>query len=349
VNAAMESVYRCPYTQHRLALDVDEADGTDVVAGTLSAGPRRYAIRDGIPHLISEADEQPSEEETREKAYYEANSRSYDASVEWLFESFYEDESRVRAQMIDLLELKPGDRVLETGCGTCRDSIRIAERVGAEGTLFLQDLSPPMLAIGRKRMSRAALERPLPGMEFFVGNATRLPFPDAFFDAGFHFGGLNLFSDKGLAMREIARVVKPGGKVVLGDESLAPWLRDTTYGKILLNSNALYRSSPPIEQVPEVARDVCLRWLIGQAFYTIDFRVSDQPPKVDLDKPIPGFRGGTHRSRYYGALEGVTTDAKELAHAAARASGLSLHQWLDRAVRAQAAGGGDGAETESSE
>jgi ubiquinone/menaquinone biosynthesis C-methylase UbiE len=341
----MQHVYRCPYTGDGLALEAEAASGPEVLAGALVAGGRRYGIRDGIPHLICEADERPSEEERRESAYYEANSAAYDAVMEWLFESFYEDEDRVRARMVDLLELKPGDRVLETGCGTCRDSIRIADEVGPEGMLFLQDLSPQMIAIGRERMRRAAAERPCPEMEFFVGNATRLPFPDAFFDAAFHFGGLNLFSDKALAMREMARVVRPGGKVVVGDESMAPWLRETTYGKILLNSNALYRHQAPIEHVPEVARDVCLRWIIGQAFYVIDFRVDENAPKVDLDKPIPGFRGGTHRSRYYGTLEGVSIEAKDLAYAAARTSGMSLHTWLDRAVRAQADKDAEGTRT----
>jgi ubiquinone/menaquinone biosynthesis C-methylase UbiE len=332
-----EHVYRCPYTAASLALEVQEQSGLEVVSGSLVAEGRRYEIQDGIPHLISNADEHLSEAEKREYAYYQDNSQVYDKIMEWLFESFFEDENCVREQMVDLLEIRPGDRVLETGCGTCRDSTRIASRIGAHGTFFLQDLSPRMLAIGRERMQACAVGNAYPALEFFVGNATRLPFPDGFFAAAFHFGGLNLFSDRAVAMREMGRVVKPGGKVVVGDESMAPWLRETTYGQILLNSNALYRQPAPIELLPETARDVCLRWIIGNSFYVIDFRVGERVPKVDFDKPILGFRGGTHRTRYYGVLEGVTIEAKELAHQAARASGLSLHEWLDRAVRSQAA------------
>jgi ubiquinone/menaquinone biosynthesis C-methylase UbiE len=339
----MRDIYRCPYTGASVALDAGQQSGKEVLSGALVAGSRRYEIREGIPNLISYADEELTAEESREYAYYQENSESYDKVMDWLFESFYEDEDRIREQMSDLLELKPGDRVLETGCGTCRDSIRIARRLGEEGEFFLQDLSPGMLAIGRERMRKVSAERAAPAMEFFVGNATRLPFPDGYFNAAFHFGGLNLFSDRALAMREMARVVKPGGKVVVGDESMAPWLRETTYGKILLNSNALYRYQVPIELVPEIARDVCLRWIIGQSFYVIDFRVGESEPRVDLDKPILGFRGGTHRSRYYGMLEGVTVETKEVAQRAARESAVSLHDWLDRAVRSYAARGTCGA------
>jgi ubiquinone/menaquinone biosynthesis C-methylase UbiE len=319
-------------------LEVGEKNGHEVVSGALTTKLRRYEIQDGIPKLISRSEETLSDDEKREFSYYQSNSQQYDAIIQWLFESFYEDEEVVRKKMIDLLELKPGDTVLETGCGTCRDSIRIARRIGPAGKFFLQDLSPAMLAIGRERMRSDAPGSEMPALEFFIGNATRLPFPDRHFDAAFHFGGLNLFSDRKKALSEMARVVRPGGKVVAGDESMGPWLRETEYGRILLNSNALYRHPVPIELLPENARDVCVRWIIGQAFYLIEFHVAEGHPQVDLDKPIMGFRGGTHRSRYYGQLEGVTPEAKRMAERAARSTGASLHDWLDRAVRAQATG-----------
>ena len=108
-----------------------------------------------------------------------------------------------------------------------------------------------MVKIGRERMRSLAAREASARAEFFVGNATRLPFEDNYFDAAFHFGGLNLFADKAAAIKEMARVVKVGGRVVFGDESLAPWLRSTTYGKILMNSNSIYRSETPIELLPE--------------------------------------------------------------------------------------------------
>jgi SAM-dependent methyltransferase len=173
-------------------------------------------------------------------------------------------------------------------------------------------------------------------VEFIVGNAVSLPFPDDSFDSAYHFGGINLFGDKRRALEEMARVVRPGGKVVVGDEGIAPWHRRSEYGAILMNSNRLYTYEPPLECLPECVRDASVRWLIGNAFYVIEFEVGVGPPKLDLDLPIQGRRGGTHRTRYFGTLEGVTPEAKRMAEQAAEASGLSMHEWLDRAVRSAA-------------
>ncbi len=335
---AAAETYRCPYSGEALRIEPAEESGEDVVRGVLvSASSRRYPVVDGVAHLIESEQESYSAEEVREKEYYEATARSYDAVIDWLFASFYEDEAAVRRKMIDLLEIGPSDRVLETGAGTCRDSVRIAERLGPGGELFVQDLSPAMLALGRDRMRAAGVLDGSHGrVEFSIGNAVHLPFPDRCLDAAYHFGGLNLFSDKRRALAEMARVVRVGGKVVIGDEGLAPWLRETEYGAILTNSNRLYSYTAPLEDVPHCARDAAVRWLIGGAFYLIDFRVGDGPPSADLDLPIQGRRGGTHRTRFYGTLEGVTPEAKRLAEEAADAAGLSMHEWLDRAVRVAA-------------
>lgn len=335
---AVTETYRCPYTGEHLHVEGAPDQSGDVAHGSLvSESGLQFPVVDGIAHLIRPEKESYSPEEEREKEYYEATARGYDDVIEWLFTSFREDEQTIRGRMIDLLEIAPDHRVLETGAGTCRDTVEIAKRLGPRGELFVQDLSPQMLSIGRERMRAAGLLDGAHGrIEFIIGNATRLPFADDALDAAYHFGGFNLFSDKKTALREMARVVRPGGKVVVGDEGIAPWRRHTEYGAILMNSNKLYTYEPKLEDLPENARDGGVRWLIGDAFYVIEFRVADGPPSIDLDLPIQGKRGGTHRTRYFGTLEGVTPEAKQMAHDAAAASGLSVHEWLDRTVRTAA-------------
>ncbi len=338
MNRSSLRAFRCPLTKGPLRVDVESALGDEVVSATLvSPEGRRYPVRRGMPFLVDPARAPADREERHSEAYYQAASQLYDRGMDWLFRSFHEDEARVREGMIDLLGLRGGERVLETGTGTCRDSAGIAARLGPDGELYMQDLSPNMLEIGRDKFhALVQAGRITCRGEFLVGDAVCLPFASGFFDAAYHFGGLNLFADRKQAITEMARVVRVGGKVVVGDEGLGPWHRRTEYGEILLNSNRLYQHDAPLDCLPECAREVCARWILGNAFYLIDFRVGEGAPPLDLDMPIVGKRGGTHRTRFYGQLEGVTLEAKKLALEAAGRAGLSVHEWLDRAVRHEA-------------
>jgi hypothetical protein len=121
--------------------------------------------------------------------------------------------------------------------------------------------------------------------------------------------------------------------VVFGDEGLAPWLRTTEYGKILMSSSALYEYETPFDAVPALAPDVSVHWVIGNAYYLVAFTVGDGEPPLDLDLPIVvGRRGGTHRTRYYGTLESVAPKAKKLMLEAAAREGLTIHQWLGKTL-----------------
>jgi SAM-dependent methyltransferase len=232
--------------------------------------------------LIDHERETFSAEEQEQYEGYQASSDTYDQDVDWLVQFFRENEEGLRGNVHELLELKPNSRVLETGCGTCRDSIHLARRLGPLGQLFLQDFSANMLELGRGRMaSERGPEEESCQIEFFEGNAAHLPFADGYFDAAYHFGGMNFFTDKRQAIAEMTRVVRRGGKVVFGDEGLGPWLRETPYGQSLTTSCPHYMHMPPLELLPECAREVSVRWLVGSAYYVIDYRVGDGPPQVD--------------------------------------------------------------------
>jgi ubiquinone/menaquinone biosynthesis C-methylase UbiE len=330
--------YRCPQSHSSLRLVNAVLRGNALESGDLvSEEGGRFAIEAGVPNLIWPLE--LSEIEARTKGEYDQVAESiYDAAVDWQFAALYEDEDKVRESMVDMLEPKPGHRILEVGCGTGRDSFRLARRLGAGGELFLQDLSPKMVHTCIKRMTQYDSEMHFRcALHYSISNATYLPFPQDFFDAVFHFGGCNQFSDLKRAGAEFARVVKPGGTVVYGDESVAPWLRGTEFEAIVCTNNPLFRHELPLATIPECARDVTVRWIMANCFYVITFRKGEGPPPLDLDLPHKGWRGGTMRSRYFGRLEGVTPEAKELARKAAASAGLSVHDWLDRLVRKQAA------------
>ncbi len=324
--------YRCPYSGSQLDLVVEHAEGDHVVSGALiNASGHKYLIRDGVPYFRDPSREPMGETEKKQFDYYESTSAAYDSALDWLFRTFSEEEDAVRSRLIQPLELEKARCVLEIGAGTCRDSIRIASRMSIGSRLFLQDFSPSILHVGRERMRRA---QPFDcALEYFVGGAGHLPFADAAHECLYHFGAFNVFPSQQRALAEMTRVVRPGGRIVFGDESLAPWLRKTEYGAILLDANPLYADEVPIDILPESARSVRLEWLLGNAFYFVTLDVGEGPPPLELDLPIPGPRGGTLRSRHHGRIEGVLPEAKGLAEQEARRLGISLYDWLDHAIR----------------
>jgi SAM-dependent methyltransferase len=285
------STLRCPACRRAFVLEAAAGNELEATEGNLRCVcGKSYPIEDGTPNLIYPEQLLPSDEEFKRK--YNEGAEHYDAGLEWLFGSFYENENEVRSGMLELLDLRAGSRVLEVGCGTGKDSLHIIERLQENGELYAQDISSGMIQMARRRLAGS-----ITPVEYFLGNAAYLPFEDAYFDAVFHFGGLNTFGEIDRSLAEMTRVVRVGGKVVVGDEGVAPWLREEEFGRVLINANPLYRHSPPLECLPENAQDVGLRWILGNAFYLIDYRVGDGPPKVDLDLPIPG-KGDSLRLRY---------------------------------------------------
>jgi ubiquinone/menaquinone biosynthesis C-methylase UbiE len=282
------ALLRCPACGGRLTWTEHVSEPA---AGTFGCGcGRAFPVRDGVMSFVHPEQLRPSDEEFRRK--YDDGAPRYDEGVAWLFRSFYENEDTVRASTVDLLRIRPGARILDIGSGTGKDSLHIARRIGPAGELFVLDLSCRMLQV-----ARATLAQEPAHIEYIHANAAYLPFASRSFDAVFHFGGINEFGEVARALAEMTRVTALGGRVVVGDEGVPPWLRETELGKILINANPLYRHEPPLDALPVGAREVNLRWLLGNAFYVIDFRVDEGEPPVDLDLPIPG-KGDTLRSRY---------------------------------------------------
>jgi ubiquinone/menaquinone biosynthesis C-methylase UbiE len=156
------------------------------------------------------------------------------------------------------------------------------ERISPGGHAVLSDLSPNMLRLARQKLQTSESQ-----VDFFIGNASYLPFPDETFDAVFHFGGINTFAEVAKAFFEMTRVTKKGGKVVIGDESVAPWLRDQpTYQQLML-ANPMFAADIPIADVPKNAEQLRVQYIFGNAFYVMDYVVGEVPT-VNVDLPIPG-------------------------------------------------------------
>ena len=113
---------------------------------------------------------------------------------------------RWRRRAADLAAIGPGGRALDVATGTGDLAVELGRRVGPEGEVVGSDFSEEMLTLARRKA---------PGLRFEWGNALDLPYEDARFDAATVGFGARNFSDLDRGLAEMARVVRPGGRVVV--------------------------------------------------------------------------------------------------------------------------------------
>jgi SAM-dependent methyltransferase len=110
-------------------------------------------------------------------------------------------------------EIHAGEQVVDVGCGAGIDSLIAAKMVGPAGGVIGVDMTPAMLAKAR----HSAAETHLSNVEFLEGYAESLPVPDEWADLVISNGVLNLMPDKAVTLKEMARVLKPGGRLQIAD------------------------------------------------------------------------------------------------------------------------------------
>ena len=110
-------------------------------------------------------------------------------------------------------EIQPGERVIDIGCGAGIDSLIAAKKVGSKGKVIGIDMTEAMLTKARQAGEEAGFSQ----VEFRNGHAENLPVPDGWADVVISNGVINLTPDKAVTLREIARVLKPEGRIQIGD------------------------------------------------------------------------------------------------------------------------------------
>ena len=118
-----------------------------------------------------------------------------------------------RARLKEALDPKPGERILEVGPGTGYYTLDVAEWVKPDGEVDILDLQQEML----DHTLRRAGERGLANVTPTQSDARSMPYEDGTFDAAYLVTVLGEIPDQDSAIRELARVLKPGGSLVVGE------------------------------------------------------------------------------------------------------------------------------------
>lgn len=111
------------------------------------------------------------------------------------------------------VDAKSGETVLDLGCGAGLDLYLYAQKVGPSGRLFGLDLAQPMLDKARSNLTALGIEN----VEWLHAPADAIPLPDNSVDLVTANGIYNLSPDKDAVMREVARVLKPGGRTIFAE------------------------------------------------------------------------------------------------------------------------------------
>jgi ubiquinone/menaquinone biosynthesis C-methylase UbiE len=122
-----------------------------------------------------------------------------------------------RARLKKVLDPKPGERLLELGPGTGYYSVELAGWLAPGGQLDIFDLQQEMLDHTMRRLEAGGVQTPVVPMQ---GDATAMPYPDTTFDAVVLTTVLGEIPDQEAALREIRRVLKPDGRLVVGELAL---------------------------------------------------------------------------------------------------------------------------------
>jgi ubiquinone/menaquinone biosynthesis C-methylase UbiE len=258
LRAETVALLRSPVTSEALHLVTDQGRESLV-----SPSGESFAIRDGIPRFLRQKD-------------LTGDNGKYNHLYETIG-GFYDDTQRVACALrgldrdsyfrnyMDLLEVKPGDSVLETSVGTGLNFRYLPAGVKLSGL----DLSPEMLAACQGNLRRWGLDADL-----YLGNAESLPFADSSYDVVFHVGGISFFNDKAKAICEMIRVAKPGSLLLIEDETEE--YAKSTYERMPIAS-AYYKNreqaiTVPIDLVPAEMEDIHLEMLKDGKFFAITFR-----------------------------------------------------------------------------
>ncbi|MDM8003809.1 MAG: class I SAM-dependent methyltransferase [Bacteroidota bacterium] len=196
----------------------------------------------------------------REKFFRALYARSYTTLTNMMFIPCGGARS-ARNEVMNRIPVRPGDAVLETGIGYGENFLWLARRY-MNLKLYGLDIQKEMLTHCVTNLDRWKITA-----EIARADAQFLPYRDSSFDVVFHLGAINLFEDKGKAIREMIRVARPGTHIVIADET-------EKAGRLFsIFTGHAEKVVPPVNNIPSGMRNVSLSTIWRGYGYIIEFDV----------------------------------------------------------------------------
>ena len=188
-----------------------------------------------------------------------------------------------------LIELKPGETVLDLGSGGGIDVLLSAKRVGPTGNAYGLDMTEDMLALARENQRQAGVEN----VEFLKGEIENIPLPDNSVDVVISNCVINLSADKDRVLREAFRVLKPGGRFAVSDVVVRGEVPDEVRKSMLLWVGCIAGALEEKEYAAKLARAGFARISIEptRVYSVEDARSFLTEAGVDVDAIAPLVEG----------------------------------------------------------
>ena len=210
----------------------------------------------------------------------------------------------VADHVVRSVEIKAGERVLDIACGTGNTALMARAR-GAKVTGL--DLTPELLAVARKRGEAAGYG----DITWQPGDAEALPFPEASFDVVVSSCGLMFAPDQAKVAEEVARVVRPGGRI-----AIQAWTKDGGVGRMFAVTGKFVAPPPGVPSPFLWGDEQHVRALLGAAFRDYRFEHYDCPEFADTPEQVADLYldryGPTHRAYHALPPEKATAFRQEL-------------------------------------
>ncbi len=258
----------CPKCRRKLVVQpaIEQAD--EVRTGTLVCEKgHQWPITDGIPSLLFP---DLSPDDKKWVAEYDEMADHYDEDIKQ-YEAWLDvDLKKERQRLAQFIPIEGPSRIIDVSIGTGANFEALASlyknRMG-RFNLHGLDVSWGMLRASKKKASQLGIL-----LNLVHGSVLNIPYADNTFNVVIHTGGINTFSDISGALREMYRVVSKDGFVVVTDEGISPRLRGSERGDAIIRANSLFGTRPPIQYIPDNARDIEITYVMNDTFYQIVFR-----------------------------------------------------------------------------